>query len=336
MIDKRLKYLKNKAPKGEFLAYINAEEAAMLKRAGGSGKKVNGIPSFRPQDMGNAANQAASANNPGIGGGGAADGPGDTGGEGGNNPSDDSDSQNSGGGGGYNYTGPADLGVTTRTVNRITAPPSYEIIGGKKFDVTPDTKDDRERARVKQSILDAPIPNITDKGTSFFKDGNLLNSFLPGDNPLSKPKFSVGNLLFNAGMFAISPALFAKYQKGKRLYSGAKFVTDTFSKITNKNLSKPFETVENLTKNIGLKDKNVIQSFKDSFTNNLTSKTKTKTKTKPVINTDTDNNRDGIASLENANVLQDEYSILFQKLQTGNISDAERTRYTMLKNMLGI
>ena len=71
MIDKRLKYLKNKAPKGEFLAYINAEEAAMLKRAGGSGKKVNGIPSFRPQDMGNEANQAASANNPGIGGGGA-------------------------------------------------------------------------------------------------------------------------------------------------------------------------------------------------------------------------------------------------------------------------
>ena len=62
-----------------------------------------------------------------------------------------------------------------------------------------------------------------------------------------------------------------------------------------------------------------------------------KTKTKPFINTNTDNDsNDGIASLENANVLQDEYSILFQKLQTGNISDAERTRYTMLKNMLGI
>ena len=88
-----------------------------------------------------------------------------------------------------------------------------------------------------------------------------------------------------------------------------------------------------MTENIGLKDKNVIKSFKDSFTNNLTSKTKTK----PVINTNTDNDsNDGIASLENANALQDEYSILFQKLQTGNISDAERTRYTMLKNMLGI
>ena len=83
-----------------------------------------------------------------------------------------------------------------------------------------------------------------------------------------------------------------------------------------------------MTKNIGLKDKNVIESFKNSLTSN------NKTKPKPVINTNTDNDsNDGIASLENANVLQDEYSILFQKLQTGNISDAERTRYTMLIKM---
>jgi len=47
--------LKKKAPKGEFLAYINKEEAAMLKKAGGSGKLVNGIPSFRPQDYGQEA-----------------------------------------------------------------------------------------------------------------------------------------------------------------------------------------------------------------------------------------------------------------------------------------
>ena len=44
--------LKKNAPKGEFLAYINKEEAAMLKKAGGSGKLVNGIPSFRPEDFG--------------------------------------------------------------------------------------------------------------------------------------------------------------------------------------------------------------------------------------------------------------------------------------------
>ena len=60
--------LKKNAPKGEFLAYINKKEAAMLKKAGGSGELVNGIPSFRPQDMGNKENQAVSANNPGIGG----------------------------------------------------------------------------------------------------------------------------------------------------------------------------------------------------------------------------------------------------------------------------
>ena len=59
--DKAITYLKNKAPKGEFLAYINKKEAAMLKKAGGSGELVNGIPSFRPQDMGNKANQKSSA-----------------------------------------------------------------------------------------------------------------------------------------------------------------------------------------------------------------------------------------------------------------------------------
>ena len=68
---KAVNQLQAKAPEGEFLAYINPDEAAMLKRAGGSGEPVNGIPSFRPQDMGNAANQAASSRNTGMGGMGA-------------------------------------------------------------------------------------------------------------------------------------------------------------------------------------------------------------------------------------------------------------------------
>ena len=265
-------------------------------------------------DMGNESNQAQSASM-------------------GNSTSSNSSNDNSNDNSNDGPRGPQELGTSTRTVDRITAPEAYEIIGGEKFDVTPNTRDDRKRARVKQSILDAPIPNITDKGTSFFKDGNLLNNFLPGDNPLSKPKFSMGNLLLNAGMFAINPVLYAKYNKAKSIYKGAKYIKDLVEPYTTKNLNKPFEIVEGLTENIGLKDKNVIKSFKDSLTSNLTSKTKTK----PFINTNTDNDsNDGIASLENANALQDEYSILFQKLQTGNISDAERTRYTMLKNMLGI
>ncbi len=231
--------------------------------------------------------------------------------------------------------GPAELGTSTREVNRITQPEAYEIIGGEPFNVTSDNRGDRNRARELAQIMKAPIPNITDKGTSFFKDGKLLtNSFMAGDNPLGKPKFNMGSMLFNAALFAINPGLAAKYRQAKSLYSGAKYATDILSGITGKNVSKPFQTVENLTKNIGLKDKNVIQSFKNSLTNNLTSKNKTKTK--PIINTDTDNNRDGINTLENANALQDEYTALLQKLQTGIINDEEQVRYTMLKNMLGL
>ena len=58
----KVKLLQDKAPKDHFLAYINANEAKLLKKMGGSGEMTpQGIPSFRPQDMGNAANQASSA-----------------------------------------------------------------------------------------------------------------------------------------------------------------------------------------------------------------------------------------------------------------------------------
>jgi len=53
--------LKKNAPKGEFLAYINKKEAAMLKKAGGSGKLVNGIPSFEPKSS-RQAEQKSSTN----------------------------------------------------------------------------------------------------------------------------------------------------------------------------------------------------------------------------------------------------------------------------------
>jgi len=45
-----LSSLKTNAPKGEFLAYINSEEAKVLKALGGAGKKVNGVPSFEDPD----------------------------------------------------------------------------------------------------------------------------------------------------------------------------------------------------------------------------------------------------------------------------------------------
>ena len=66
-----VKDLKKKAPKGEFLAYINKEEAAALKRAGGSGHLVNGIPSFVGSDYsekGNANTSGYQGGNRGKGG----------------------------------------------------------------------------------------------------------------------------------------------------------------------------------------------------------------------------------------------------------------------------
>ena len=86
---KAINQLQSKAPEGEFLAYINPDEAAMLKRAGGSGEPVNGIPSFRPQDMGNEANQAASSRNTGMGGMGAGRTDGGDNSRGGNAPTGD-------------------------------------------------------------------------------------------------------------------------------------------------------------------------------------------------------------------------------------------------------
>ena len=50
--------LQSNAPKGEFLAYINPKEAGILKSLGGSGKPVNGIPSFTEdeEDTGDVSN----------------------------------------------------------------------------------------------------------------------------------------------------------------------------------------------------------------------------------------------------------------------------------------
>jgi len=53
-VDKAIKWLESRSPEGEQLAFINAEEAQLLKEAGGSGKDtVGGIPSYQgPGDLG--------------------------------------------------------------------------------------------------------------------------------------------------------------------------------------------------------------------------------------------------------------------------------------------
>jgi len=213
------------------------------------------------------------------------------------------------GGGGGQFRGPAELGTSTRTVNRITSKPPQEIIGGKSYDVTPETKDERERAEVLAQIMQAPIPNFTPKGIQFFKDNKLVKGFMP-DN---KPKFNFMDLGVTLGLSLLNPALGAKYRKAKTLYNTAKLVGG-------------------LATDIGLTDKNVVESFTDNLKSDF--KTKSKKTSKPDINV---SDRDeGIGSLKNQASNYNEYVLLLQKLQSGNISGAERTRYNQLKTMLGI
>jgi len=55
-VDKAIKWLESRSPEGEQLAFINAEEARMLKDAGGSGEDaVGGIPSYQPPGVGDGA-----------------------------------------------------------------------------------------------------------------------------------------------------------------------------------------------------------------------------------------------------------------------------------------
>ena len=82
--------------------------------------------------------------------------------------------------------GPQELGTSTRTVNRITAPPATTYIGGKSYDVTPKTRDERERATLKQQILNQTVTggNRIDKfgntKKSPFRQGGGLGSLLMG------------------------------------------------------------------------------------------------------------------------------------------------------------
>ena len=91
------------------------------------------------------------------------------------------------------------------------------------------------------------------------------------------------------------------------------------------------KTISKLATDIGLTDKNVI----DSFTDNLSNLGKGTSKEKTVTNNDRGNG-EGVASLENQASNYNEYILLLQKLQSGNISDSERNRFNVLKNMLGI
>ena len=109
-----IKQLEEKAPKGEFLAYISPKEAKILKSLGGSGKKINGIPSFwasSPGDTGGAGGADGAGGTDGGGSGGSGD-TGDMGSEAANAAATASGAASVGAG----SVGPTDPGIATDTI----------------------------------------------------------------------------------------------------------------------------------------------------------------------------------------------------------------------------
>ena len=140
--------------------------------------------------------------------------------------------------------------------------------------------------------------------------------------PTTPKGFNWKSALFNIGLTALNPALAAKYNKAKSLYNAAKYGSK-------------------LAKDFNLTDTDIVESITSNFTDNLSNFGKGTSKGTTSTNNTTTNNDgkgggDGIASLENQAGNYDEYILLLQKLQSGNISDGERNRFNVLKNMLGI
>jgi len=193
--------------------------------------------------------------------------------------------------------------------NDSNVPEAYEIIGGKKFDVTPETRQTRELARVKADIMKAPIPSMTSKGINYFKDGIQV-----GFAPNKKNQFG----LFDLALIAASGGLF-----GPKLATGAKMF-NTGKKVLD------------LANTIGLTDQIPIDIFTSPFKNFGKDKKSTTKSTTKNNTTNKGGDGEGLASLENQAGNYDEYILLLQKLQSGNISDSERNRYNILKSQLGI
>jgi len=148
-------------------------------------------------------------------------------------------------------------------------------------------------------------------GNPGFGKDNLGFNFAP-----TKTNLNLKSALFNAALFAINPALHAKYGKVKSVYNAAKFASE-------------------IAQTFGITDTNVAKDFVENITGSLTSKGKTTSKTND-NKTTRDGDGDGIGSTPEMAALRDEYYLLLQKLQTGNILDAERNRLTALKNLLRI
>ena len=148
--------------------------------------------------------------------------------------------------------------------------------------------------------------------TKFSPFDNFTPTFAPKKNP-----FSLGNIAKNIFLGVVAPQLLAGTKLGPAI--------NTFNQVNR--------VAGLFNKNIDVKD-TISNLFSGNKTSTSTSKSKSTSKNNTTNNGGGDG--EGLASLENQAGGYDEYILLLQKLQSGNISDGERNRFNVLKNMLGI
>jgi len=199
-------------------------------------------------------------------------------------------------------------------------------VGVDKFDNPINIKTTYTDRRNRQKTLDA----LNAKGISSFDPRvNKTFNFLDPSNLVTSfaPKQKQFGLLDLALMAATGGLLGSKLQTIGSIYSKGKFALDKTKQIGG------------LLETIGLTDKNVVDSFTSNFSDKFSGFGKGTSKGTTSTNNTTNNgggDGEGLASLENQASSYDEYIVLLQKLQSGNISDSEQNRYNVLKNMLGI
>jgi hypothetical protein len=145
------------------------------------------------------------------------------------------------------------------------------------------------------------------------------NNFAP-TSPFATNQKKFG--LFDLALLAASGGLFgAKIATGAKMFNTAKRAKNLFDTVTDTyDIKNPFKNVD------------IQTSLTDIFQDNKPSKSTTDNTTIK----DSSSDREGIATLDNQAANYDEYILLLQKLQSGDISDAERNRYNVLKNTLGV
>jgi len=234
---------------------------------------------------------------------------------------------NSNMGGNNNTGGDKDARETYISTQYSNTPPATVTVGEDKFGNPINVKTTYKDKKARAKTIDA----LNKKGISIF-DSRVAKQ---GINPFDPKTFTTS--------FAPQQKNFGILDLALMAATGGLFG----GKIAG--LAKGYNTLSNIGKlatDFGLTDKNVIESFTDNLTgkfsdfnkginfgNNTKSNTKSNTNN---FNQDGKGEGEGLASLESQGANYDEYILLLQKLQSGNISDAERNRYNVLKNMLGI